>query len=133
MFEEILLKELYSYLEKLNLFVGNQFGFLRNSSCQSAAMQLVDYIKSNFRKKFVVAMFIDLRRAFDTVDPKRLAKKLERLGLSNKAVKLMLSYLQNRHTATTIGDHSSEFTNVNVGRLRARYSNGNATRCKLAS
>lgn len=114
-FEEILLQQLYSYFENLNLFVGNQFGFLKNSSCQSAALQLVDFIKSNFRKKFVVAMFIDLRKAFDTVDPKRLAKKLKRLGLSNSAVKLMLSYLQNRQTATTIGNNSSSIKNVNVG------------------
>lgn len=60
-------------------------------------------------------MFIDLRKAFDTVDPKRLARKLKRLGLSTKAVKLMMSYLQNRQTATTIGNCSSEFTNINVG------------------
>lgn len=59
-------------------------------------------------------MFVDLRKAFDTVDPKRLAKKLKRLGLSNSAVKLMLSYLQNRQTATTIGKNSSDFKNVNV-------------------
>src|SRR5687768_7357608 len=39
-FEELLLRQLYSYLESLNLFVGNQFGFIRNSSCLSAALQL---------------------------------------------------------------------------------------------
>lgn len=60
-------------------------------------------------------MFIDLRKAFDTVDPKRLIRKLKRLGLSDSAAKLMLSYLQNRQTATTIGNNRSDFRSVNVG------------------
>lgn len=84
-FEELLLKQLYAYLKSLNLFTGNQFGFLKNSSCLSAALQLVDFIKSNYRRKPVAALFIDLRKAFDTVDSKRLARKLKRLGLSKAA------------------------------------------------
>jgi len=114
-FEELLLKQLYAYLESLNLFIGNQFGFLKNSSCLSAALQLVDVIKSNFRRKLVAALFIDLRKAFDTVDPNRLARKLKRLGLSKPAVKLMLNYLLNRQTATTIGNSTSSFRNINIG------------------
>lgn len=114
-FEELLLRQLYSYLEKLNLFIGNQFGFLKNSSCQSAVLQLVDFIKSNYRRKLVAAMFIDLRKAFDTVDTNRLARKLQRLGLSKEAVKLMANYLQNRQTATTIGNKTSSFRNIDIG------------------
>lgn len=114
-FEELLLRQLYTYLESLNLFIGNQFGFLKNSSCQSAAMQLIDFIKSNSKRKFVAAMFIDLRKAFDTVDTNRLARKLRRLGLSKEAAKLMLNYLRNRQTATTIGNSTSSFRNINVG------------------
>lgn len=114
-FEELLLRQLYAYLEGIDLFVGNQFGFLKDSSCQSAALQLVDFIKSNYKKKLVAVMFIDLKKAFDTVDPKRLVRKLKRQGLSDSATKLMLSYLQNRRTATSIGTNSSNFRNVNVG------------------
>lgn len=115
LFEELLLQQLYSYLESLNLFVGNQFGFLQHSSCTGAALQLVDIIKSNYRKRMVAVMFIDLKKAFDTVDPKRLVRKFKRLGLSDNASKLMMSYLQNRRTATTIGQNTSNFRSVNVG------------------
>lgn len=66
-------------------------------------------------KPWFAVMFIDLRKAFDTVDPKRLVRKLKRLGLSDSASKLMLSYLQNRRTATTICQSSSSFRNINVG------------------
>lgn len=114
-FEELLLRQLYEYLESLNFFVGNQFGFLKNSCCQSAALQLIDYIKSNCNNKFVAATFIDLKKAFDTVDVKRLVRKFKRLGLSTNACKLMKSYLENRHTATSIGDNVSNFKRVNIG------------------
>lgn len=115
MFEQILANQLFAYFDSIKLFTGNQFGFLRNSSCQSAALQLVDIIKSSFRKKYVACVFVDLKRAFDTVEPKRLARKLKRLGLSNNAVKLMLSYLLNRNTATTIGTNTSFFRKITVG------------------
>lgn len=114
-FEELLLRQLYSYLESLDLFVGNQFGFLKNSSCQGAALQFVDFIKSNYKKRFVAAMFIDLRKAFDTVDTNRLVRKFKRLGLSDSATELLQHYLLNRETATTLGDSTSRFRHINIG------------------
>lgn len=60
-------------------------------------------------------MFIDLRKAFDTVDTKRLVRKFKRLGLSVNATKLLKHYLQNRHTATTFGNSTSSFKHINIG------------------
>lgn len=60
-------------------------------------------------------MFVDLRKAFDTMDPRRLVRKLKRLGLSQKSARLMQSYLQNRQTTTEIGKCSSDLRKVNVG------------------
>lgn len=107
--------QLVAYLDGINFFKGNQFGFLRHSNCESAALQLVNWIKTNFKKRFTACTFVDLKRAFDTVEPNRLARKLKRLGLSDKATKLMLSYLQGRSTATTLGNNKSRFQKVNVG------------------
>ncbi len=117
-FEELLLRQLYEYLESLEslgMFIGNQYGFLKKSCCQTAALQLVDYIKSNLFRKFVAVIFVYLRKAFDTVDPNRLFLKLKRLGLSKNAAKLILSYLTSRQTATTIGNMVSNFRKINVG------------------
>lgn len=114
-FESLLLEQLYDYFINIKLFVGNQFGFLKKSSCQSAALQLVDLIKSKFRRKFVACVFIDLKSAFDTVDSGRLLKKLKRLGLSDAAVALLASFQNNRQTATSIGEHTSGFKDVKVG------------------
>lgn len=114
-FELLLMNQLVAYLDGINFFKGNQFGFLRHSNCESAALQLVNWIKAHFKKQFVACVYVDLKRAFDTVEPKRLARKLKRLGLSVKAVKVMLSYLQGRSTATTLGNNKSDFCKVNVG------------------
>lgn len=114
-FEFLLSEQLTRYLNSINFFIGNQFGFLQHSSCLGAAYTLVNFIKFHFRKKYVACMFVDLRRAFDTVDPVRLSKKLSRIGLSENATKLMLSYLENRLTATTIGSITSCLRKISVG------------------
>lgn len=95
--------------------MGNEFDFSGIRAVKVlAALQLVDTIKSKFRKKYVSNMFIDLKRTFHTIDSKRLSPKLKRLGLSNDSVKLMESYLQNRSIVTTIGNKTSSFRNINV-------------------
>lgn len=114
-FEHILSMQLIEYLKSLKFFDGNQFGFIKNSSCLGAAFTVINFIRLNYRKKFVACMFVDLRRAFDTVDPERLAKKLRRIGLSENATKLMLGYLRNRCTATSIGTKTSDFRDISVG------------------
>lgn len=60
-------------------------------------------------------MFIDLKRAFDTVDSIRMERKLRRVGLSQTASQHILSYLQNRRTTTLIGENSSVFRRIMVG------------------
>lgn len=80
----MLLDQLYSYFENLNLFGGNQFGLLKHSSGLSVALQIVDILKSNVSETYVAYMFIDKKSPFDTVDPNRLACKLKRQGPSDK-------------------------------------------------
>lgn len=111
-FEEILLRQItHSYSESLNFYAGNQFRFLKNS----AALPLVDFVKSNFKRKCLAVMSVDLQKAFGTVNPKLSALKLQHLGLSDSVARLMLSYLMNRQTATTIiGDIVSDFRKTNV-------------------
>lgn len=67
-FESVLCTQLIGYLDSIKFFCGNQFGFLKSSSCLGAAFTVVNFIRVNFRKKYVACMFVDLRRAFDTVE-----------------------------------------------------------------
>ena len=60
-------------------------------------------------------VFIDLQKAFDTVDHKILLKKLSFYGINGKAKKWFESYLSNRHQRVIIEDTKSEYLKIKCG------------------
>ena len=68
-FERVVHRQLYTYLEENNLLSKNQFGFRTKSSTQHAVTKFSDSIRQlNMDKGLMTdAILIDLRKAFDTV------------------------------------------------------------------
>ena len=61
-------KRVYSFLEQQNCFYNAQFGFPR-LSINNALMSITENIQSQLDlKKFWAGVFVDLKKAFDTVD-----------------------------------------------------------------
>ena len=86
-FERVVHQQLYTYLEENNLLSKNQFGFRTSSSTQHAVTKFSDSIRQNMDKGLMTgAIFIDLRRAFDTVDHARLLSKLTLASLINRCL-----------------------------------------------
>jgi len=84
---------------RYNKFHEDQNGFREGRSCHLALHTLVDYVKRNLDKKqHVIAIFLDLSKAFDTIDHELLLLKLEKYGFSKSALKLMKNYLSNRQS-----------------------------------
>ena len=81
-FEKIINKRLYNYLEKFKILTQHQYDFRKNNSTALAIYDLIEnLLKSKDSGKITCALFLDLSKAFDTVDRNILIKKLEHYGI----------------------------------------------------
>ena len=115
-FEILTLNRLKSFLEKNKVFSDIQFGFRPKSSTSLAIFTLLSGFVETFNKKmYTVALFIDLRKAFDLVDRDILIRKLNIYGIRGVASKFIKSYLENRQQYTSFNNHESNLQNTTHG------------------
>ena len=99
---------MYRFLEKNKLLNNNQFGFRLNHSTSHALINLTETIKRQIDgKKLVAGVFIDLEKAFDTVNHSILCNKLNQCGFRGKINDLILSFLSNRRQYVYINGYDS--------------------------
>ena len=88
---------LYKYLKENNILYEKQFGFQGGYSTNDTIVQLVDKMFDSFEKEQLgLGVFIDLSKAFDTVDHLILLKKLTLYSITIKNLAWFESYLSNR-------------------------------------
>ena len=115
-FEKILCKRLISFLERNKLLYCHQYGFRKFYSTFLALIEVTDLVKRYLdEKQNVVGIFIDFRKAFDTVNHDILLDKLECYGIRGHASKFFRSYLTNRHQYTLVNGIKSNCGYVNCG------------------
>ena len=96
-FEKIVATYVIEFLEDNSVFYNYQFGFRKSHSTSHAIITLVERVfKALDMGKYVVGVFLDLKKAFDTVDHTILLRKLEQYGIRGKTLRWFESYLSNR-------------------------------------
>lgn len=114
--EKLINTRLLNYLAKFNILSDSQFGFRRNKSTEDAVSSLSSLIAEHLdRGEKCLTVFLDLKKAFDTVSTSILACKLEKIGIRGIALDLFKDYLTNRKQRVKVGQHISSDASVLYG------------------
>jgi len=106
--EKLMHKRLYEFIQHHNILTSTQFGFRKNLSTSLAIIEITERIrKSMENKKVGCGLFVDLSKAFDTINHKILISKMEHYGIRGVSLNWFKSYLTNRKQCTFINGSSS--------------------------
>ena len=115
-FEKLTLSRMNSFITRYNLLTPSQFGFRKGCNTTHAIVKLLSHIiKAYHQKHYSACFFLDLRKAFDTIDHKILLKKLEHYGFRGKCYKFLRSYYQNRKQYVHLNGFNSLTMTVRYG------------------
>ena len=109
-------KRLINYVEKHRILSEHQFGFRKNRSTEHAILELTDKIsKAIDEGKYTVGIFLDLSKAFDTVNHEILIKKLQHYGIRGIGLQWFINDLQERTQMVKYKQHKSTEMSVRTG------------------
>ena len=115
-------KRVYNFLIKTNQLYCSQYGFRKNHACDQAVGELVaNIIKGIEQHKLTASVFLDLSKAFDSLEHNVIFKKLSRYGLRGQCLDWFKSYLQERKllvsckTSDTGSTKTSRLHDINFG------------------
>lgn len=108
--------QLAEYIEQNDILIRQQSGFRKQHSCETAINLMLSNWMDNIEKnQEIVAVFLDFKRAFETIDRKLLIKKLEIYGCDENALEWFANYLTDRNQKVKIDDKISESITVQNG------------------
>ena len=106
--EKIIYSRLYKFLTKHNILYDSQYGFRSKHSCEDAILEMVGrLLQARNEDKYCGGIFLDLSKAFDTLDHHLLLRKMKKYGVRGVALDWFRSYLLNRSLVVKIVDPSN--------------------------
>ena len=114
--EKIIYKRLYIFLQVNDILIPNQYGFRKKYSTDFAIIKLLDKITECFAKKeHLIGIFMDLSKAFDTIDHDILMYKLQRYGVRGTSLFWIRDYLSNRKQYVMYQSSKSSTSTITCG------------------
>ena len=115
-FEKVMYNHISNFIESVNVLYKYQFGFRQRHSTQQAIITLVNKITSSLDTgDLVIGVFLDLKKAFDTVDHKILLDKLHAYGIRGNIWTWFRSYLSNRSQFVSYDGIQSTIQSISCG------------------
>ena len=115
-FEKIIYHQTYSYFQSNNLFFTSQYGFRAGHSTEHAAIEIVDKIIKNLdMNELPINIYLDLSKAFNTLDHSILIQKLKFYGVEGNSLKIFQNYLSKRKQFVEFENVHSEVLEIDIG------------------
>ena len=115
-FERVMYTRLLNFISNEGILYKYQFGFRENHNSTLALMTLLDEIYDSFNKnEYVIGVFLDFKKAFDTIDHSILLKKIFKYGIRGKAYNWIKSYLENRSQYVSYNNYYSTEMAITCG------------------
>ncbi len=103
-------------LSEFDIIYKLQFGFRKAHSTEHALLSIIEEIRKNLSNGiFSCGVFVDLEKAFDTVNHKILLSKLEHYGIRDNSLTWIRSYLSNRKQSVKLDGVHSKNENISCG------------------
>ena len=116
LFEKLIKSRFSKFLEDNKCLFSRQFGFRNKHSTNHALIDLTETIRKALDdNEFACGVFLDFKKAFDTVNHKILLKKLEHYGIRGHAIKWFKSYLSERKQYTAVSNADSQTNEISNG------------------
>ena len=108
-FERVISKQIIKCLSENELYPINQSAYRKNHSTETTIVSIFENIYNAIDKgNKVQLMLLDMSAAFDTISYEILLDRLEEIGIADKALDLLKSYITNRTYRTLINDIQSD-------------------------
>ena len=115
-YEKVVYHRLISYLDKYEILNSNQYGFRNKHSTSMAIVDFVEKISNAVDEGYTTTgIFLDLSKAFDTIDHEILLKKLKFYGIRGIPLTWLENYLTNRKQYVDLNGICSETHNITCG------------------